>query len=29
MFIEKGIPILYLAKRKVLAGDSQQMQPTR
>ncbi|MGX9357696.1 AAA domain-containing protein [Mycoplasma sp. 125] len=29
MFIEKGIPILYLAKRKILAGDSQQMQPTR
>jgi len=29
IFIEKGIPILYLAKRKILAGDSQQMQPTR
>ncbi|PZV98726.1 DEAD/DEAH box helicase [Metamycoplasma auris] len=29
MYIEKGIPILYLGKRKVLAGDSQQMQPTR
>ncbi|WP_330463141.1 DEAD/DEAH box helicase [Metamycoplasma gateae] len=29
MFIEKGIPILYLAKRKILSGDSQQMQPTR
>ncbi|TPR53712.1 AAA domain-containing protein [Metamycoplasma neophronis] len=29
IFIEKGIPILYLAKRKVLAGDNQQMQPTR
>ncbi|MBN0970898.1 AAA domain-containing protein [Mycoplasma phocoeninasale] len=29
MFLEKGIPILYLAKRKILAGDSQQMQPTR
>ncbi|WP_369085958.1 AAA domain-containing protein [Metamycoplasma spumans] len=29
IFIEKGIPILYLAKRKILAGDNQQMQPTR
>ncbi|TPE57205.1 ATP-binding protein [[Mycoplasma] falconis] len=29
IFVEKAIPILYLAKRKVLAGDSQQMQPTR
>ncbi|WP_373438580.1 AAA domain-containing protein [Metamycoplasma equirhinis] len=29
MFLEKGIPILYLAKRKILAGDGQQMQPTR
>ncbi|AWX69494.1 DEAD/DEAH box helicase [[Mycoplasma] anseris] len=29
VFIEKGIPILYLAKRKILAGDNQQMQPTR
>ncbi|AWX42518.1 putative DNA helicase [Metamycoplasma cloacale] len=29
IFIEKGIPILYLAKRKVLAGDNRQMQPTR
>lgn len=29
IFIEKGMPILYLAKRKILAGDSQQMQPTR
>lgn len=29
IFIEKGIPILYLAKRKILAGDSKQMQPTR
>ena len=29
IFIEKGIPILYLAKRKILAGDNKQMQPTR
>ncbi|SYV90268.1 putative DNA helicase, partial [Metamycoplasma alkalescens] len=29
MYIEKGIPLLYLGKRKVLAGDNQQMQPTR
>ncbi|MBN4089260.1 DEAD/DEAH box helicase [Mycoplasma enhydrae] len=29
VFLEKGIPILYLAKRKILAGDNQQMQPTR
>ncbi|MDC8920458.1 AAA domain-containing protein [Metamycoplasma hyosynoviae] len=29
IFIEKGIPILYLAKRHILAGDSKQMQPTR
>ncbi|RMA77420.1 superfamily I DNA and/or RNA helicase [Metamycoplasma subdolum] len=29
IFLERGIPILYLAKRKILAGDSQQMQPTR
>ncbi|ACF07466.1 DEAD/DEAH box helicase [Metamycoplasma arthritidis] len=29
IFIEKGILILYLARRKILAGDSQQMQPTR
>ncbi|OYD26780.1 superfamily I DNA and/or RNA helicase [Mycoplasma testudineum] len=29
IFIEKGIPILYLAKHKILAGDDQQMKPTR
>lgn len=29
IFLEKGIPILYLAKIKILAGDNQQMQPTR
>jgi superfamily I DNA and/or RNA helicase len=29
IFLEKGIPILYLAKIKILAGDDQQMQPTR
>ncbi|AZG68909.1 AAA domain-containing protein [Mycoplasma struthionis] len=29
IFLEKGIPILYLAKRKVMAGDDQQMQPTK
>ncbi len=29
MFLETGLPILYLAKIKVLAGDLQQMQPTR
>lgn len=29
IFLEKGIPILYLAKIKILAGDDQQMQPSR
>lgn len=29
MFIEKGLPALYLAKIKILAGDDKQMQPTR
>ncbi|MGL5617495.1 MAG: DEAD/DEAH box helicase [Metamycoplasmataceae bacterium] len=29
IFLEKGLPILYLAKIKILAGDDQQMQPTR
>ncbi|MBN0919507.1 AAA domain-containing protein [[Mycoplasma] gypis] len=29
IFLEKGIPILYLAKRKILAGDDKQMQPTK
>ncbi len=29
IFLEKGIPVLYLAKIKILAGDDQQMQPTR
>ncbi|VEU59103.1 AAA domain-containing protein [Mesomycoplasma neurolyticum] len=28
IFIEKAIPILYLAKIKILAGDDKQMQPT-
>lgn len=28
MFIEIGLPVLYLAKTKILAGDNQQMQPT-
>ncbi|MEE3928612.1 DEAD/DEAH box helicase [Mycoplasmopsis ciconiae] len=28
IFIEKGLPILYLAKIKVLAGDDKQMKPT-
>ncbi|AVN63707.1 hypothetical protein CG006_01780 [Mesoplasma florum] len=28
MFIEIGLPILYLSKIKILAGDPQQMQPT-
>ncbi|RIV16840.1 DEAD/DEAH box helicase [Mycoplasmopsis gallopavonis] len=27
IFIENGLPILYLAKRKILAGDTQQMKP--
>lgn len=29
IFLEKGLPVLYLAKIKILAGDDQQMQPTR
>ncbi|PAK21012.1 hypothetical protein CJJ23_04370 [Mycoplasmopsis agassizii] len=29
IFIEKGLPILYLAKTKILAGDDKQMKPTR
>lgn len=29
MFLEKGLPILYLAKIKILAGDNQQMKPSR
>ena len=29
MFLEIGLPILYLAKIKVLAGDTKQMQPSR
>lgn len=29
IYLEKGIPILYLAKIKILAGDDQQMQPSR
>ncbi|WP_051600000.1 DEAD/DEAH box helicase [Mycoplasma elephantis] len=29
MFIEKGLPVLYLAKIKILAGDDQQMRPSR
>ncbi|MGX9358234.1 AAA domain-containing protein [Mycoplasma sp. 128] len=29
IFLEKGLPILYLAKRKVFAGDDKQMQPTK
>ncbi|WP_025734401.1 AAA domain-containing protein [Williamsoniiplasma luminosum] len=29
MFLEVGLPILYLAKTKILAGDTQQMQPSR
>ncbi|TNK83897.1 endonuclease [Mycoplasmopsis pullorum] len=28
IFIEKGLPILYLAKTKVLAGDEKQMKPS-
>ncbi|MGZ9800094.1 DEAD/DEAH box helicase [Mycoplasma sp. AC1221] len=28
IFIEKGLPILYLAKTKILAGDKQQMRPS-
>ncbi|MGL5358056.1 MAG: AAA domain-containing protein [Metamycoplasmataceae bacterium] len=29
IFLEKAIPILFLAKIKILAGDDQQMQPSR
>lgn len=29
MFLEVGLPILYLSKIKVLAGDPEQMQPSR
>ena len=29
IYLEKGLPILYLAKIKILAGDDQQMQPSR
>lgn len=29
IFLEKGLPVLYLAKIKILAGDDQQMQPSR
>lgn len=29
IFLEKGLPILYLAKIKILAGDDQQMQPSK
>lgn len=29
LFIEKGLPVLYLSKIKILAGDNQQMRPTR
>lgn len=29
IFIEVGLPILYLAKIKILAGDNQQLQPSR
>ncbi|WP_051677983.1 DEAD/DEAH box helicase [Mycoplasmopsis opalescens] len=28
IFIEKGLPVLYLAKIKILAGDNQQMKPS-
>ncbi|WP_027120601.1 AAA domain-containing protein [Mycoplasmopsis lipofaciens] len=28
IFLEKGLPILYLAKIKILAGDDQQMKPS-
>ncbi|WP_051617739.1 DEAD/DEAH box helicase [Mycoplasmopsis iners] len=28
IFIEKGLPLLYLGKRKILAGDDQQMKPS-
>lgn len=29
MFLEIGLPVLYLSKIKVLAGDTQQMQPSK
>lgn len=29
IYLEKGLPILYLAKIKILAGDDQQMQPSK
>lgn len=29
IFLEKGIPVLYLTKIKIMAGDDQQMQPSR
>ena len=29
IYLEKGLPILYLAKIKILAGDEQQMQPSK
>ncbi len=29
IYLEKGLPVLYLAKIKILAGDNQQMQPSR
>ncbi|UUD34907.1 DNA2/NAM7 family helicase [Mycoplasmopsis caviae] len=28
IFLEKGLPVLYLAKIKILAGDDQQMKPS-
>jgi len=28
IFLEVGLPILYLAKTKILAGDPEQMRPT-
>ncbi len=28
IFIEKGLPVLYLSKIKILAGDDQQMKPS-
>lgn len=28
IFIENGLPILYLAKKKILAGDTKQMRPS-
>lgn len=29
IYLEKGLPILYLSKIKILAGDDQQMQPSK